>query len=216
MAINPMGPRVLQGALVAVPDGGTATVIAFQYNPATMKRTLQPQMVGGEENDRSEAVRYTGAPIQQISVDISLDATDKLEKGDPVALQSGILPQLSALELLAYPDLTQVNRNQSLLQNGIMEVAPLTAPRTLFVFGQNRVLPIRINSYTIQEEQFDSGLNPIRATVSLSMRVLNYSDLTSGNKEYHQFMAYQQKMVTLARQSMGTQTPNIGVDINSL
>ncbi len=212
MSISPRGPRTLQGALVTVPQGGSAKIVSFQYNPASLKRTLQPQMVGGEENDRSEAVRYTGAPVQKIDVDVVLNAADQLETGDPVAVQSGILPQLSALELLCYPDLAQVNKNQSLLAGGIMEIAPLTAPRTLFVWGENRVLPVRIESYSISEEAFDTGLNPIRATVSLSMRVLNYSDLTSDNKEYHQFMAYQQKMIALANQAKPVNPAGLGVE----
>ena len=196
------GAKTLKGALVSVSGSGAVNMITFQYNPATLKRTVQPQMVGGDENDRSEAIRFTGAPVQVIQVEIELDATDQLDKGDPTAVQSGISPQLSALELLAYPDLDQVNQNQSLLESGIIEMAPLTAPRILFVWGPNRVLPVRINNYTITEEVFDANLNPIQAAVSLSMRVLNYSDLTSDNKEYHQFMVYQQNMITLANQAL--------------
>ena len=205
------GPKTLRGALVSVPQGGSTSVISFQYNPAGLKRTLQPQMVGGEENDRSEAVRFTGAPVQQIEVEIELDASDQLEKGESLAVQSGISPQLSALELLVYPDLNQVNQNQSQIQSGVMEVAPLTSPNILFVWGPNRVLPVRINSYTISEEAFDGNLNPIRATVSLSMRVLNYSDLTSDNREYQQFMAYQQTMITLANKVLTGSTAGLGV-----
>jgi hypothetical protein len=203
------GPQTLKGALVSVASSGSTEVIAFQYNPATLKRTLQPQMAGGEENDRSEAIRFTGAPVQIIQVEIELDATDQLDQGNPVAVQSGISPQLSALELLAYPDLGQVNQNQSQLESGTIEVAPLTAPRTLFVWGSNRVLPVRINSYTISEEVFDANLNPIQAIVSLSMRVLNYSDLTADNKEYHQFMVYQQNMITLANQALFVNTTGV-------
>lgn len=168
-------------------------------------------MVGGEENDRSQAVRFAGAPTQTIDVDIELDATDQLDKGDPTAGKEGVSPQLAALELLLYPDLTQVNNNQTLLSTGVMEVAPLTAPRTLFVWGPNRVLPVRINSYSISEEIFDGRLNPIRATVSVNMRVLNYSDLTAGNKEYHQFMAYQQTMISLADSAVYGTSADVGV-----
>jgi len=210
------GPKTLRGALVSVPQGSRATIISFQYNPAGLKRTLQPQMVGGEENDRSEAVRFTGAPVQQIEVEIELDAADQLDKGDSTAVQSGISPQLSALELLVYPDLNQVNQNQSQIQSGVMEVAPLTSPNILFVWGPNRVLPVRINNYTISEEAFDANLNPIRATVSLSMRVLNYSDLTSENREYQQFMAYQQTMTTLANKALKGNTADLGVSSSQL
>jgi hypothetical protein len=210
---------ILRGAIVVVPvTDPTPQVIAFQYNPSTLRRSLQPQLVGGEENDRSEAVRYTGAPVQTINVEIELDATDQLNQGDPTAEQYGILPQLSTLELLAYPSLDAINQNQSQLANGVLEVAPLTAPRMLFVWGSKRVLPVRLNSFDITEEIFDRMLRPIRATVQLSMRVLNYSDLDSSNKEYYEFMTYQQNLISLASDmpSLGDPDTVIGVQTNSL
>ena len=173
-------------------------------------------MAGGEENDRSQAVRYTGAPVEVINVDIELDATDKLGCNDPTTVQSGIYPALAALELLAFPSLRQVQQNQALLANGTLEVAPLTAPNILFVWGANRVLPVRINNYSIAEELFDARLNPIRATVSLSMRVLNYSDLNSSNPEYHQFSAYQNMLQSISRTAITTSTQMLGVNAAQL
>jgi hypothetical protein len=194
------------------------TVIAFQYNPTTLRRSIQPQQAGGEENDRSEAIRFTGAPVQTITVDVEIDATDQLNKGDATAEELGVLPQLSALELLAYPSLQQVNQNQSDLAGGIMEVAPLSAPRLLFVWGSKRVLPVRLNSYEITEEIFDRWLRPIRATLSLSMRVLNYSDLDTSNKEYFEFMAYQQNLISMAAAVPPRTDPDdiVGVQTSSL
>jgi hypothetical protein len=219
MATKARGPHILKGAFVTVdPANPVPRVISFYYNPSNLRRSLQPQQVGGEEGDRSEAVRFTAAPVQTITVEIEIDATDQLQAGDPAAEQLGALPQLSALELLVYPSLAQVNQVQSQLASGVMEVSPLTAPRTLFVWGEKRVLPVRINSYEITEEIFDSRLNPIRATVTIAMRVLTYSDLDAGNPEYFEFMSYQQ-----ALNAMAAQTPPVtraaaalGVDVGSL
>jgi hypothetical protein len=202
MSSKARGPHVLNGAFVTV-DAASASpqVIAFTYNPASLRRSLQPQQVGGEEGDRSEAVRFIGAPVQTITIEIEIDATDQLETGDPIARAYGALPQLSALELLVYPSLAQVNQVQAQLANGVMEVSPLTAPRTLFVWGDKRVLPVRLNSYEITEEIFDTRLNPIRVSATIAMRVLTYSDLDSGNKEYFEFMSYQQTLINLAAQA---------------
>jgi hypothetical protein len=210
---------ILSGALVAVSNSDPSpNVIAFQYNPSSLRRSIQPRQVGGEENDRSEAIRFTGAPVQTVTVEIELDATDQLDAGDAVAEDLGVLPQLSALELLAYPTLDQINQNQGLLANGTMEVAPLTAPRILFVWGAKRVLPVRLSSYEITEEIFDRYLRPIRATVQLNMRVLNYSDLDTSNKEYYEFMTYQQNLVTMAAAIGQVSNPDavIGVQTSSL
>jgi Contractile injection system tube protein len=219
MASRARGPHVLNGAFVTVdPADGSPQVIAFTYNPASLRRSLQPQQVGGEEGDRSEAVRFTGAPVQTITIEIEIDATDQLQNGDPAAQAYGALPQISALELLVYPSLAQVNQVQSQLGSGVMEVSPLTAPRTLFVWGDKRVLPVRLNSYEITEEIFDTRLNPIRASATIAMRVLTYSDLDSGNKEYFEFMSYQQALLNLAAQAppLPSSSAAIGVDVGPL
>lgn len=217
MTTRSRGPRTVTGALVTV-DALTQQpkAIAFQYNPATLQRTLQPQMVGGEEGDRSQAVRFTGAPVQMINVEIELDASDQLEIDDRTSVQLGIHPQLAALELLVYPRSTDVNQREQLLASGVLEVAPMTAPRTLFIWGARRVLPVRLMNYTITEDAFDAHLNPIRATVSLSMRVLNYSDLTSDNREYHQFMSYQQSMEAIVNLALTAPDQSLGVNSNQL
>ena len=215
MSLSPRGPRIFRGALVTIdPASPTPVVIAFQYNPSALRRKLQPQMVGGEEGDRSQAVRFAGAPVQTIEVEVEIDATDGLESNDPATVRYGIQPQLAALELLAYPRVADIQRRQQLLDSGTIEVAPLTAPETVFVWGTRRVVPVRIESLTISEEAFDAQLNPIRATVSLELRVLNYSDLSVSNDGYHQFMAYQQQMEAIQSIAFATNPVKvIGVDI---
>jgi hypothetical protein len=216
MPTYPRGPRLLKGAIVAVSDTGPQlTTIALQYNPETVKRSLQPQMAGGEEGQRSQIVRYTGAPVETFDLEVFIDATDQLERGDINAARSGIHPQLSLLETLVYPTSQQVIQNDALLALGTLEVAPLAAPLTLFVWGPNRVLPVRLNSLSVSEDLFDTNLNPIRATVTLNMRALSYSDLAPSTKGYNLFLAYQQVKEAMATQAI-TKNPSalIGVDIN--
>jgi hypothetical protein len=193
--INARGPRVFKGALVSISSTNPKPhVISFQYNPATLKRSLKPLMVGGEAGDLSQSVRITGAPTETFSVEIEIDAADDLEAGDAVATSLGIQPQLAVLELRIYPTLSRVMENAALLSAGTIEIAPITAPRVLFVWGQRRALPVQLSSYTISEEEFDAGLNPIHATVSLEMRVVTYSDPSASNSDYHQYLAYQQSL----------------------
>jgi hypothetical protein len=60
---------------------------------------------------------------------------------------------------------------------GVIEVIPAQAPLTLLIWGIKRVLPVRLTSFTITEQAFDPGLNPIQAKVGLSLQVLTYDDL---------------------------------------
>ncbi|UCH58798.1 MAG: hypothetical protein JSV61_11335 [Anaerolineales bacterium] len=194
------GPRLVKGAIIVIdPVSQQRQNIAFQYNPDTLKRSLQPQVLGGEQGQASQAVRFTGAPVETINLDVIIDATDQLEQGQTQAAQTGIYPQLATLELLLYPGSRQVTQNNSLLDQGTLEIGPYVAPLTLFSWGSNRVLPVSLTSFSINEEVFDSQLNPIRATLSLGLRALSYSDLDPGHPGYNLFLAYQQAKEAMAR-----------------
>jgi hypothetical protein len=45
-------------------------------------------------------------------------------------------------------------------------------PLILFVFGRKRVLPVNINTMNITETEFSADLNPVRATVGMSLTVV--------------------------------------------
>jgi len=168
-----ISPRLLKGALVGIDMFNPLTsLIVFQYNPDTMTRTLQPQ-TAGEGADRSEALRLKGAPVETIRLDIEIDAADQLEKADPMAVTMGIYPQLSALEMLIYPKSSLVIANTILLAAGTLEIVPPVAPFTLFIWGPNRVVPVRIADFSITEEAYDVNLNPLRAKVSLGLPLID-------------------------------------------
>ena len=215
MTTFPGSPRLLKGALVGVdPLNPLASVILFQYNPDTMTRTLQAQ-TAGDEGAASEALRLKGAPIETIKLDIEIDAADQLEKNEGITVKMGVSPQLSALEMLIYPKSLLVIANTALLAAGTMEVIPPAAPLTLFVWGPKRVLPVRLTEFSITEEAYDPNLNPIRAKVSLGLRVLSYNDLSVVHPGYHLFLAHQvvkETMATIA--SVGNLSAVAGGDIN--
>src|SRR5262249_3122626 len=116
-------------------------------------------------------------------------------------------PQLAALETVVYPTSQQLSDNDSQSQRGTLEIAPAEAPLALFVWSQVRVLPVRLTDFTITEEAFDPNLNPIRAKVSLGMRVLTVNDLGFAHKGGNLFMAYlQQKEQLVSKSPQGTLT----------
>lgn len=198
MTTFPGSPRVARGALVGVDIfNPLASVILFQYNPTTLTRSIQPQ-TAGEGGDRAEAQRIKGAPVETISLEIEIDATDQLEKGDSNATSMGIYPQLSALEMLVYPKSALVIANTVLMAIGTIEIVPPVAPMTLFIWGAKRVLPVRLSEFSITEEAHDTNLNPLRAKVSLGMRVLSYNDLSLMHPGYHLFLSHQIVKETMA------------------
>jgi hypothetical protein len=207
----------MKGAIVGVdPFNPLASIVMFQYNPDKLTRTLQVQAAGGDSGGFSEALRLKGAPIETIKVDVEIDATDQLEVADGDTTKLGLFPQLSALEMLVYPKSALVIANTVFMALGTIEVVPPTGPLVLFVWGLKRVLPVRLTEFSITEEAFDVNLNPIRAQVSLGLRVLSYNDVPLVHPAYGLFLAHQIVKETLASIASYNATPGLVAEIKSL
>lgn len=207
-------PRLIKGGIVVL-DSASATVervISLQYNPDTLSRSFQIKSLatGG---DRSEALRLTGPPVESIKLDAEIDATDQLEfpEQNPNAVSVGIHPQLAALETLVYPTSSQIQSNIRLAQSGTLEITPMESALTLFVWSKNRILPVRLTDFSVTEEAFDPLLNPIRAKVSIGMRVLSSDDLKPDHRGHSIFMAYHQQKERLAALYDGGALGGLGI-----
>lgn len=216
MSAFPRSPRILKGGIVLLDPASAAVlrVITLQYNADTLARTLQVQAVAaGDGADRSEALRIKGSPIETIKLDAEIDATDQLEfpeqNGD--ATRYGIFPQLAALEGLVYPTSAQLQANDALQDSGALEIVPMEAPLTLFVWSTVRVLPVRVTELSITEDGFDTGLHPIRAKVSLGLRVLSVDDLGFSHKGGTLFMQYLRQKEQFAGRAAGNVLGNLGL-----
>ena len=213
MTTFPGSPKVLKGGIVLI-DPTTAAVkriIALQYNPDTLTRTFQIKGVGGEAGDRSEALRLKGPPVETLKLEAEIDATDQLELAEGQATQVGLYPQMAALELIVYPTSDQLSSNNLLAQTGTLEIVAMEAPLSLFIWSRNRILPVRLTEFSITEEAFDVNLNPIRAKVSLGMRVLSVDDLTFDHKGGNLFMTYLRGKEQLAKQNPGASFGALGI-----
>jgi len=201
-----MSPRLVKGGLVTM-DPTTSTVqsvIALQYNPDAVSRTLQIQaMPGGQDGVRVDALRLRGPAIETIKIEAELDATDQLEFPTqyPLAVQFGLQPQLAQLEMLINPTVETLLADDSMANSGTLEIISLEQPLTLFIWSKSRVVPVRLTEFSITEEAFDTQLNPIRAKVSLGMRVLSVDDLGFQHPGGHLFMAYLSNKEQLASQA---------------
>lgn len=196
-------PRLLKGGLVLLDPvtGAVLRVIPLQYNPDTLTRSFQIKGVGTESGDRLEALRLKGPPVETIKVDAEIDATDQLAEADKQATTIGLHAILAALEVLVYPTSATLQANNGSASAGTLEIIAMESALTVFVFGPKRIAPVRITELSITEEAFDTSLNPIRAKVSLGMKVLSVDDVGFGAKAGGLFMTYLQAKEQLASQS---------------
>lgn len=159
MSAYPGSPQILQGAFIRYDAmGQPPKILVFPYNPETLTRTILPAAPGSAANQGGAA----GSPQETIQFTLPLDATDALERGDSQAARTGVYPLLAALELLMYPTPTG------------------GTPLTLFVWGQFRILPVRVVGLQILESLFEPNLSPIRASVQVTLQV----ESTAGAKGF--------------------------------
>jgi hypothetical protein len=180
-------PKLVRGgiALVDIDTSRVLRVAALQYNPDTLSRTLQVQGAGGESPDHLEALRLKAPPIETIKLDAEFDATDDTNPN------TDVYAQLAALESIVYPSTSDVLLNLAYANAGQLEILPVAAPLQVFVWSKQRVVPVRITDFSITEDAFAPDLKPLRAKVSLTMRVLTVYDLGFDNKGGSLFLSYQ-------------------------
>lgn len=190
-------PGMLKGALVSSPRGGGAVVeVPFQYNPNTLTRTLSPNYY------RKGSERFSGPPGQNIDVTAELEASSD----GTLANGIGVTAYLAALELMIYPSSSDLETYVQDSKSNKMKAVPPLAARAIFIWGPDRVLPVRVTSVTVTEKQFNSQLTPTLAQVVLKLELYPFFD--AEEKDY-------QLLLTNIKQleALRAQVPSAGVDI---
>ncbi|TLS43508.1 hypothetical protein FE633_25520 [Streptomyces montanus] len=215
-------PKPIRSGIVIVdPERGTPQrIIVLQFNPDTLERSVAPQAAGGDGGggggsggDRNEALRLKGPAQETWKFTAEIDATDQFEIPAP----DGIHPQLAVLEMLVQPTSSQLREASRLSEKGTIEISPIEMPLTLFTWGSKRVMPVRLTELSINESAFDVNLNPIRASLSIGLKVLTVSDLPLGHRGaelYYAHLAQKERLAGAARAaglgSLGLASGDIG------
>jgi hypothetical protein len=206
-------PKLAKGGIVVLDPASSLVlrVIPLQYNPESLNRSFQVQGAGGEGGARSAALRLKGPAVETLKLEAELDATDLLEVADNEATELGIHRELAALEALLYPTTAALNANNDKARSGTLEIAPMESALTLFVWSKERILPVRITELSITEEAFSPSLNPLRAKVSLGMRVLSVDDVGFDHKGGSLFMTYLARKEALRERTAAAQLSRLGI-----
>jgi len=215
MTTFPNAPKVLKGGIVLIDpvSAQVRRIISLQYNPDSLTRTLQVQGAGGDEGNRSEAMRFKGPAVETFKLEAEIDAADQLEFPDQhrAVVENGVQPQLALLESLVYPTSNQLLDRNTMAQSGTLEIAPMEAPLALFIWSRHRIVPVRVTDFSVTEEAFDPSLNPIRAKVSIGLRVLSVDDLGFAHKGGGLFMSYLQAKERLAGKAQAGSFSTLGI-----
>jgi hypothetical protein len=202
-------PPIVKGALLVYDSQAPGTTpsrqIAFQYNPETLRRSFAKRT---PEKDATKAaaakesvLSVPGPPVETISLTIELDAADQLD--DPfrhdLVNEDGLNGALASLELLLYPASADIALVEQQADKGAVQIKPADTPLIVFAWGRSRAVPVLLSSLSVAEELYDTELNPIRAKVELSLKVLTYMEFTRASVGRDAYIAHQKRKEDLAR-----------------
>jgi hypothetical protein len=188
--------------------GSLPNVIVFQFNPESISHgwtaaTRSALAAEGSAKSSHDPLAADSVPGESFTLKLSLDANDAIADGDsnPVAaglaIVSGVYPRLSAIEMLQFPNsafqgasllgsvsaaIDSAGLSTSVFGGGSASAATVPdseVPMVLFVWGPQRIVPVRVSQLSINETLYDGLLNPTHAEVSLTLTVLTPTELKS-------------------------------------
>jgi hypothetical protein len=167
----PNQPSVNRGTLILLaPDAKDAAISAknvyfvFQFNPEKLLHTFN-QALPSALGTNASAADQQGAPTEFFSLTFELDSSDVDSPSQNTRTSElGLHPALAMLELMMQP---QVKGKQTFM------------PIVVFKWGLKRSLPVRLVSMSTEEKTFDATLNPTRVNVTLTLKVLDTSEIGS-------------------------------------
>jgi hypothetical protein len=177
---------LLRGALIEYGTdliGPIPNIVIFQFNPEALNRTLQipPRPTGPNARETTQAGEPT---LETIGLTAHFSAADLLNDNKVLARAFGVGPQLAALEKMVIPGgkiagligaaIDAVGDALGLGGGDDPPTQPIPRekyPKTLFIWGLTRVLPVTITTLRINEVEYDFLLNPVRAEVTLELTV---------------------------------------------
>lgn len=198
-----MAGKYMKGALVSFTQsfiGAVPNVIIFQFNPETITHTWSAAS-GGAPSDPvagRNPQASKGIPGETFGFTLAMDANDMIADGNVVSATlagiSGVYTRLAALEMLQYPlngsgpsltgsvsasiSASGVNVSASLGLSSSQQTVPrLEVPTVLFIWGPQRIVPVRLTGLTINEKIYDANLNPTHAEAQVTLRVLTPDEL---------------------------------------
>jgi len=193
----------IKGALISFTPtfvGTSPNVIVFQINPETITHSWdQPEQDGDAANGTKtnyDPLAVAGVPSETFSFTLSMDANNEIADfainpvAGGVASAVGAYARLAALEMLQYPMasasalLGSVSANLQSSGLGGVDVTETIVPASqvpvvLFVWGAQRIVPVRIVKLEITEKLYDSSLNPVQADAQITLRVLTPDELAA-------------------------------------
>ena len=195
--------KVTRGKLVEYAASSAPLELSFEFNPETLSRsrtiTIQRGDLPGNRGgygftsplETARAAQGVEMEPETFSVRILLDATDRMDDGDPVAALFGIQPEIDTLRNMVEPKVQGPAGVQVLASLGAQSSRALFRREhpsvLLFVWGYY-VLPVFLTSVRIDERAHFPSLIPYRAEAEPSMQVIESSNIFYDREKVRQLL----------------------------
>lgn len=161
--------------------------LVFDFNPQSISRSRTVTIKTGDAPGNRTGYDFlspleTGRVAQGVelaaegfSVDILLDATDRMDDGDAVAAQFGVQPQIDTLRSMVEPKAQGPLGLQTLSSLGVGGARAFerqeTASVLIFAWGI-QLIPVFLTGVSQKEALHLPNLMPYRAEMNLTMQVI--------------------------------------------
>lgn len=208
--------KLTKGALIEYALSIPPLALVFEFNPQSLSRTRTititmpsaPGTQGGYDfvlpTETPRVAQGVSVEPETFSIEILLDATDRMDQRDAIATMLGIEPELDTLRTMVEPKSQGPGGVQMLASLGLggnRAFQRNEVPSVLLLIWGTHVLPVFLTSVQIDEKAHMPSLIPYRANVTLSMQVIE------GNNPFYE--------VEKIRQVIGAaiNTANTAVDL---
>lgn len=208
--------KLTKGALIEYALSIPPLALVFEFNPQSLSRTRTititmpsaPGTQGGYDfvlpTETPRVAQGVSVEPETFSIEILLDATDRMDQRDAIATTLGIEPELDTLRTMVEPKSQGPGGVQMLASLGLggnRAFQRNEVPSVLLLIWGTHVLPVFLTSVQIDEKAHMPSLIPYRANATLSMQVIE------GNNPFYE--------VEKIRQVIGAaiNTANTAVDL---
>lgn len=211
------GPiRTVRGGLIEYTEAPAPLALFFDFNPSSMTRTRAVTIKTGDAAGTSSGYDFAskaevprasqGVSTQpeSLSAKILLDATDRMDSGDPLAAELGVQPEIDIIRTLLEPKSQTPQGAQTLAALGAGEDRAFARDRyasvLLFQWGAIS-LPVFMTQAQVEVQAMLPNLFPYRAQATLSLQVIESNNPIYTTELKRQTTSADARVLTLGGQS---------------
>lgn len=179
--------RIASGRLTEYVSGLAPLELCFEFNPATLSRTrsvtlgaaASPAARGGygfrNPGEAARAAQGVMVNAESFTMKILLDATDRMNAGDPAAQSLGVQPELDTLRSMLEPkvQVPEGARTLAALQQSEQRAFARHTYASVLMFSWGvQTLPVFMTQAQIDLRDFLPSLVPYRAEATLTLQLI--------------------------------------------